>query len=146
MITAIDTNVLSAIWSHEPGATELGRLLQDLSRDGALIVSAPVWAELGAGPDVGPVLCTKLLRALGLRIEMELSRKAWELAAEVFAAYAIRRRSAGAGPPRRLLADFLVGAHAVDKADRLVSRDGRFYRSVFPGLALVELPTSARAY
>ena len=145
MITAIDTNVLSAIWSREAGAVELGRLLHQLSRDGALIVSAPVWAELAAGPEVGVTLCTQLLRALGIRIEIELSRKTWDLAAEAFAAYAERRRSAGAGTPRRILADFLVGAHAIDKADRLITLDGRFYRSVFPGLALVELPTSAGA-
>ena len=89
---------------------------------------------------MGPTLCTQLLRALGIRIELELSRKAWDLAAEAFAAYAERRRSAGAGPPRRILADFLVGAHAVDKAQRLITLDGGFYRAVYPDLALVRNP------
>lgn len=140
MITAIDTNVLSAIWARESHAEELGTLLHGLGREGALIVSAPVWAELSAGPGIGTTLCTQLLRALGIRIELELSRKAWNLAAEAFVAYAERRRSAGAGRPRRILADFLVGAHAADKAQRLITLDGGFYRAVYPDLTLVRNP------
>jgi len=59
------------------------------------------------------------------------------LAATSFAAYAIRRRGSGGGSPKRLPADFLVAAHAVLKADRLMTRDASRYAQDFPTLRLI---------
>jgi hypothetical protein len=42
------------------------------------------------------------------------------------------------GTHRRVLADFLIGAHADLKADRLVTRDRGFYRSHFGRLTIQE--------
>lgn len=38
------------------------------------------------------------------------------------------------GRRTRILADFLIGAHAQIQATRLLSRDRRFYRKLFPSL------------
>lgn len=46
-------------------------------------------------------------------------------------------RSAG-GTRRRILPDFLIGAHAVSRAERLLTRDRGFYRLSFAGLAVLE--------
>jgi predicted nucleic acid-binding protein len=57
------------------------------------------------------------------------------LAGEMFGTYLRRRRKAD---PRRLVPDFLIGAHARLLADRLLARDRGYYRDYFKGLALVE--------
>jgi predicted nucleic acid-binding protein len=50
MRTAIDTNVLSALWSKEPLASDIARNLGNAKKEGGLVVSAPVYAELLAYP------------------------------------------------------------------------------------------------
>jgi predicted nucleic acid-binding protein len=46
-----------------------------------------------------------------------------------------KRRS---GPRRRMIADVLIGAHAIGQADRLLTRDRGFYRNYFPKLAILD--------
>ncbi|MDE3244306.1 MAG: type II toxin-antitoxin system VapC family toxin, partial [Nitrospirota bacterium] len=45
-------------------------------------------------------------------------------------------RKAG-GKRQRILADFLIGAHAFHEADQLLTRDRGFYRRYFSGLAVL---------
>lgn len=60
----------------------------------------------------------------------------WRLAGEAYAAYAERRRRSHGGHPRRLLADFLIGAHA-QGVGSLLTRDLGIYRASFPHLAVI---------
>jgi predicted nucleic acid-binding protein len=53
-----------------------------------------------------------------------------------YAAYATRRRASSGGEPERLLIDFLVGAHAQERADRLLTLDPQRYRSAFGDLRI----------
>ncbi len=72
-----------------------------------------------------------------IEVQVDLSRQVWARAGEAFGAYAERRRKDRAGQPKRLLVDFVVGAHALDSADCLSTLDVGRYRTAFPKLKLV---------
>ena len=56
-----------------------------------------------------------------------------------FQACAARRRRHGEAGPRRILADFVIGAHAIEKGYRLLTLDDRIYRAAFPDLKIVRI-------
>jgi predicted nucleic acid-binding protein len=137
MRTALDTNILSPIWSAAPSAGTLAVRLSKVRAEGALVVSAPVFIELSAVPGLNVQTVRKALAETAIHIDFDLEEDVWMLAAASFAAYAIRRRRSGGGPPKRLLPDFVIAAHAQLKADRLMTLDASRYSLDFPNLRLV---------
>jgi predicted nucleic acid-binding protein len=139
MRTALDTNILSAVWSGEPSAAAIAGQLSKARAQGALVVSAPVLVELAAIPvvNVSVQLVVKLLGEMAITVDFDLEEDVWRLAATRFAAYAIRRRRSGGGSPKRLLVDFLIASHALLKADRLMTLDANRYGVDFPNLRLI---------
>lgn len=137
MRTAIDTNVLSAIWSKE---NSLGTILEKLDQaiaEGALAICPVVWAEAHAYPGISANDIERFLQATDITVDFRLEQQVWQQAAERFRAYATRRRKSNGDSPRRLLTDFLVGAHALVQADRLLTLDAGIYRRNFPELPLL---------
>jgi predicted nucleic acid-binding protein len=139
MRTALDTNILSAVWSGEPSAAAIAAQLSKARAQGALVVSAPVYVELAAIPvvNVSVQLVEKLLGEMAITVDFDLEEGVWRLAATRFSAYAIRRRRSGGGSPKRLLVDFLIASHALLKADRLMTLDANRYGVDFPNLRLI---------
>ena len=56
----------------------------------------------------------------------------------VAAARAWRGYRTRGGKRERVAADFLIGAHAMEQCERLLSRDRGFYRECFKGLKLLD--------
>jgi predicted nucleic acid-binding protein len=110
MRTAVDTNVVLAVWSREPAAVQVAAALGRAKSEGALVVSAAVYAELLAYPNMTEILVNGFLKATGVDVDFEFQRATWLEAGRRFARYAGRRRRAGGGEQRRLLVDFLIGA------------------------------------
>jgi predicted nucleic acid-binding protein len=137
MRTALDTNILSLLWSGEPSGATIAAQLSQARAEGALVVSAPVFVELSAIPTGNVQRVEKLLGEMNIAIDFDLGEDVWRLAATSFAAYAIRRRRSGGGSPKRLLADFVVASHALLKADRLMTRDPDRYTTDFHQLRLL---------
>ncbi|MFP6663653.1 MAG: type II toxin-antitoxin system VapC family toxin [Deltaproteobacteria bacterium] len=132
MITAVDSNILIDILRAD---TDFGSAsataLRHCRRDGRILVGEIVWAEVvGAVGETGRL--TKLLDGLGLEY-VPTTRPAADHAGRLWRRY----RNAG-GQRTRMVPDFLVGAHAVASADRLLTRDRGFYRAYFRGLKIVD--------
>ena len=136
MRTALDTNILSAVWSNEPSARQVAKSLSAANRDGAIMLSAFAYAESLAHPHASAKFVQEFLYASGIKVEYAFPHELWSMAGERFAQYADRRRIATGSLPRRILADFLLGAHALMQADRLMTLDAAFYERNFPELAL----------
>ena len=139
MLSAVDTNVISALWSNEPRAPRVAALLNEARERGGLVISAPVHAELVAHPLVEMGFVDRFLRDTGIRVDFDVNETVWCSAGAAYAEYAARRRRSAGGEPKRLLVDFLVGAHASVRADRLLTLDPNRYRTHFPDLELVGL-------
>jgi hypothetical protein len=140
MTTAVDTNVVIALWDKD-AATSLAaqNALDAAFHRGILIAAAPVFAELIAAPGRSEAFVGSFFEQTGIGVDWELTEQIWRLAGRAFQAYAERRRKQRDAGARRILADFIIGAHAAANGCRLLTLDDRLYRSAFPSLALETL-------
>jgi predicted nucleic acid-binding protein len=134
---AIDSNVISGLWSGEPIASLASSQLHEARRGSRLLICAPVYAELLAYPKTSESFVEKFLRETGITVDFDFTEAIWRDAGRRFSRYATRRRRSGGGHPRRLLVDFLVGAHALISADSLFTLDRERYAKDFPELQLM---------
>ncbi|MDP2795732.1 MAG: type II toxin-antitoxin system VapC family toxin [Sulfurisoma sp.] len=132
MITAVDTSVLLDVFFDDPrfGQASADALRQCL-REGALQACPVVWAEVRAAFDDAATF-ERTLSTLGVGYA-EFARETASSSGEIWQAY----RRAG-GKRERIMADFLIGAHAKRQCDRLLTRDAGFFRGYFGGLKIVE--------
>ena len=142
--TALDTNVLVTLLSADAAADvrRAQRALEEASALGDLLISPVVYSELLAAPLRDEAFLEAFLKDTRIRADGRFTRSMWRSAGLAFGAYA-RRRRAQAGDPglRRILADFLIGAHAAEVGARLLTFDGGVYKAAFPDLTVVALPT-----
>ncbi len=73
-----------------------------------------------------------------LRIEMvDVTRAMWQLAGERYARMAEQRRESKGGSPRRVAAEFVIGAHAALLGGAILTADATMYERDFPELTLM---------
>lgn len=139
MRTAIDTNILSALWGGEVSARQISATLHAASSAGSLVICPVVYVEARGHREATKQFVEQFLDLARIDVDWDLDRPVWQLAAAKFEQYAQRRRKYGSGENKRLPADFLIGAHASLEADRLLTLDRRRYGTDFPELNLVEV-------
>jgi len=137
MTTAVDTNVVIALWDKDSTLSLAAQnALEAAFNRGTLVAAAPVFAELIAAPGRSEKFVASFFEETGIGIDWELPEQIWRLAGRAFQAYAERRRKQRDAGARRILADFVIGAHASANGCRLLTLDDRLYRSSFPTLAI----------
>ena len=139
MATAIDTAVLADLWNGTPeGVLAAQNSLERASSQGPPVIAPVDYAELVASPLRNQETIGALLQAERIEIDWDLGEAAWRTAALAYRGYVERRRVHGRGPgPRRILADFIIGAHATHFANALLSFDRELYRAAFPALTII---------
>jgi predicted nucleic acid-binding protein len=138
MTTALDTNVLVALWSKDGALnTKAQLMLDDAHSRGRMVISAVVYAELLAEQQRNEAFVDGFCDEAGIEVEWEVTERIWREAGRAYQGYAGRRRRQRGSGPRRILADFVIGAHALVNGYRLLTLDAGVYAASFPRLAIV---------
>ena len=137
MTTAIDTNIIVALWDADSTIAVPARSALDAAfHRGNLTVAAPVFAELIAAPARTEKFVNAFFADAGIAVDWELGEAIWRSAGRAFRDYAERRRKHRDFGARRILADFVIGAHAAAHSYRLLTTEVRLYRAAFPALKI----------
>ena len=132
MITAVDSSVLLDVFGSDAtfGPASASAIRVALAQ-GPLVACEVVWAEV-AGSFASAAAANEAFN----RLNLEFS--ALTLQAALEAGMAWKSYRARGGVRTRVIADFLIGAHALFQADRLLTLDRGFYRACFKRLRVIQ--------
>jgi len=128
MITFVDTNVLLDVFLPDPQWGEKSKQALDHAyAGGSLVINEIIYAEL-APQFPEKRLLDETMKTLGIRVVLLDLESAYAAGAKW------KKHIESGGKRERVLADFLIGAHAEKIAERLMTRDRGFYRKYFSAL------------
>lgn len=136
MTIALDTNVLSALWNDNDALNRVAAKALEDKKQEQMAICGVVYAELIGAPGRTEAFVDRFCEEAGIAVEWELKERVWRRAGVAFQEYAARRRKQNGAAPRRLLADFLIGAHALENGYKLLTLDEGLYKAAFPRLKL----------
>jgi len=140
MITALDTTILVSLWNEDDSLNLAAKAaMRAAQQRGSLIIAAPVLSELLASPLKDEAFLDKFFAATGIGVDWNLDETIWRVAGRAFLAHSARSRQRREPGPRRIVADFLIGAHAFQNGFSLLTLDVQFFRAAFPRLTLAKI-------
>lgn len=132
MITAVDTNVLIDVFGADATFGRSSQMaLRESLRLGGLVACDVVWAEVSAAFEAA-IVARGAMDRISVQFD-SVSQDAALAAGEAWRKY--RKRG---GPRDRVIADFLIGAHASVRGIRLLTRDRGFYERYFADLEIID--------
>lgn len=136
MKTALDTSVILDVVTDDPNWADASEAaLTEAYGLGSLVIGECVLAE------ITPALASDDLEHF-LRDWRIIYRPTMQAPA-IRAGRMYERYLARSTRPKRVLPDFLIGAHALENSGRLLARDRGFYRDYFKGLEVIDPTTKA---
>jgi predicted nucleic acid-binding protein len=136
MTTAVDSSVLVDVLTADAEFVRGSEAaLNEALSAGDVVICDAVVAEVQTALDTRET-AMDTLNLLGVRY------LATNEVAAVRAGHMQRRYRDNGGRRERVVADFLIGAHALMQCDALITRDAGFFREYFKGLKLI-VPKSA---
>ena len=131
MKTAVDSSVILDVITNDPIWADASETeLKNAVSCGPLVVGECVLAEIT--PAFAPGDLEAFLMDWKI-LFLPSNRESAVNAGEMYRNYLKRT-----GAVKRVLPDFLIGAHALQHTGRLLARDRGFYRNYFSGLVLIE--------
>lgn len=130
MTVAVDSSVLIAIFKAEAGGAAWLDLLMNLRLESHLVACDVVWSELAPLFQSAAALHAQM-SSVGVRFS-PLVEETCFVAGNLFAAY----QKLG-GQRKRIIADFIVAAHALHQANGLATADADFVQATFPRLKII---------
>ena len=138
MKVALDTNVLQALLqANHPNQENAIKLIKQLQPNKNFLLCPVVYSEAQGIPNFNTEIFHAFLKDLNIEIDWVLPQNMWYLAGQAHVAYHQRRRKQGLTETKRVLADFLIGAHALVRNIPLLTFDPKGYRAAFPNLELL---------
>lgn len=136
MTTALDSNVLIAFWNEDDELNlEACKALECAAEAGELVISPPVYVEIRSIRDRDEAKIEYFLEKTEIRVDWRLEERIWREAARASHEY-VKRRKEIMLSPRRITADFVIGAHAMVRDYPLLTLDKRTFRAAFPSLKM----------
>lgn len=135
MITAVDTNILIDIFGADKiFGEQSAKILRQCIQEGNVCACEIVWTETAT---VFPnrAAFNNAIEMLGIEFSTMQQDSA------IAAANAWRHYRQAGGKRDRVVADFLIGAHAMTQCNRLLTRDRGFYRKYFSILTILDPST-----
>jgi predicted nucleic acid-binding protein len=134
---AIDSNILiDFIGNDQVAADSADDALRRALGSGPVVVCDVVVAEVVTGLGNGS-LVMDALEALGIEF-LALELRSAVRAGEMQRRYTERRRASQLRTESpRVVADFMIGAHALLQCQGLITRDAGFFRDYFKGLKVI---------
>jgi predicted nucleic acid-binding protein len=138
VITAVDSSVLIDIFgADDVFGLRSAELMRRCLSEGGLVACEIVWTETA----VAFRSETDFLEAMQ---KLGIGFSSIEQKTALTSARAWQKYLARGGRRGRVVADFLIGAHALEQADRLLTRDRGFYRDYFGKLTVLDPAPSKR--
>jgi hypothetical protein len=136
--TSIDTNVIAYLLNPDDALNRRAlSAIESARKAGPIVVSGPVYSELLGLPSRTQAILDELFTVGGIEIDWRFDETIWRTAGIAFQGYVERRLADTGMLPRRILTDFLIGAHALIRGYNLLTTDSRHYRAAFPSLSII---------